>query len=338
MNPRFKISLIALNTKLGSQERTAAQIAGKFNVDAEKITKNGITKLYSLSEQEDLVNFTSQVGIELLHKSEIDLLKIKGIFGSNNLTARLLMPSFTACVANRLGLRNICCDHVGLGCSGGLQALKIAYNQAVIDYLVGEIGYYLVVVGDQINRIVDPKDYGTSVLFSDGVAAVCITNNPDEERGYKIERVATKSLLSDDIYSLRLKNPHYGLDKLGGLPKLKMDGPKIFQFASNSFLDMLKLAKLKAIDDETYFIPHQANLRIIEALIKKYRLNSNDIYVDGVKTIGNTLNASIFFGLKDASSRNLFPKRNHVLLGAFGAELQIGVALLVPQKHDLVLC
>lgn len=339
MNPEFKISLIALNTKLGSQEETSVQIAGKFKVAVEKVTRNGITKLYSLSEQEELVDFTFQVGIELLHEAEIDIKEIKGIFGSSNLTAKFLMPTFIACIANRLGLRSIYCDQVGLGCSGGLQALKIAYNQAVIDYLKGEIGYYLVIVGDQIARILDPKDFGTSILFSDGVAAVIITNNPCEERGYKIERIGTKSLLNDHIYALRLKNPHCSLNKLGGIPKLKMDGPIVFRFAVNSFLDMLELVKLKMLDDETYFIPHQANLRILEAIIQKNGLNPKHVYDDGIKTIGNTLNAAIFFGLNDSLKRKLFNKNGYrVLLGTFGAELQIGAALLAPQRQDLCLC
>lgn len=338
MNPEFKISLIGINTKLGSQEETSTQIAEKFNVDVEKVTRNGITKLYSLSEKEDLVNLTSQVASDLFQKLKIDLLKIRGIFGSSNLTVKLLMPAFIACVANRLGLRNICCDQVGLGCSGGLQALKIAHNQAVIDYLDGKIGYYLVIVGDQIARILDPKDFGTSILFSDGVAAVIITNNPDEERGYKIERIGTKSLLDDNLYALRLKNPHDSLNKLGGVPKLKMDGPRIFLFAVNSFLDILELVKLEKLGNETYFIPHQANLRIIEAIIQKNGLNPNHVYCDGIKTIGNTLNASTFFGLCDALKRKLFNERHRVLLGAFGAELQIGATLLTPQRQELCLC
>ena len=101
------------------------------------------------------------------------------------------MPSFTACVANELGLQSVICDQIGLGCSGGLQALRNAYNQAIVDAIDGKFGYYLVVAGDQFNLFLDPNNFGTSTLFSEG-EAVMFLPNCHNERGYKIARIGTK--------------------------------------------------------------------------------------------------------------------------------------------------
>ena len=83
--------------------------------------------------------------------------------------------------------------------------------------------------------------------------------------------------------------------------------------------------------------PHQANLRIIDKIIKNNGLIPSQVYTDGIKMIGNTLLASVFFGLHDALKRNIFDKNNPVILGTFGAELQIGAVLLLPQRLDLIL-
>ena len=295
-----------------------------------------MTKLFSLSKEEDIIDFTFWLVIDLLEKTKIDLGEIRGVFGSNNNTAKFLMPSFTACVANELGLQNVICDQIGLGCSGGLQALRNAYNQAIVDAIDGKFGYYLVVAGDQFNLFLDPNNFGTSTLFSEGVA-VMLLSNCHNERGYKIARIGTKSLLGEDFYSLNVKNPYHVLNESFGLPKLKMDGLKVFQFAVNTFSDILSLIGLESIDAETYFIPHQANLRIIDKIIKNNGLIPSQVYTDGIKMIGNTLLASVFFGLHDALKRNIFDKNNPVILGTFGAELQIGAVLLLPQRLDLIL-
>ena len=145
MKEKSDVFLIGLGSKLGSEVRTAKEIAKRFNKKTEDVLKNGVTKLFSLSKEEDIIDFTFWLVIDLLEKTKIDLGEIRGVFGSNNNTAKFLMPSFTACVANELGLQNVICDQIGLGCSGGLQALRNAYNQAIVDAIDGKFGYYLVV-------------------------------------------------------------------------------------------------------------------------------------------------------------------------------------------------
>lgn len=334
----IKISIIGLDSKIGSDVKTAELISGYFNKKPEDVTKNGVTKLCYLLKNEDILKFAWRTAEDLIVKSEIDRLKIRGVFGSSNYTAKFLIPSFTACCAKELRLKNVVCDQIGLGCAGGLQALRNCHNQAVVDFIEGKIGYYLVVVGDQISLILDRENFSTSVLFSEGVAVLLLSNNPEESKGYKIDRVGTKSLLSEHLYSLRLENPYHSLSKKNEIPKLKMEGLNVFQFAVKSFPDILDLVGLKELDDKTYFIPHQANIRIIDQIIQNNKLNPNNVYTEGIKTIGNTSGASVFFGLQDSLRNNLFDKRNKVLLGAFGAELQVGTAMLLPLEKNMSVC
>lgn len=334
---KVKISLIGLNSKVGEDMKSADEISINFNKKPESVTINGVTKLYYFSKKEDLVRLACYITEYLIDRLGVDRLKIRGVFGSSTYTSKFLVPSFAVSYAHELGLRNIICDQIGLGCSGGLQALRNCCNQAAIDFMGNKIGYYLVAVGDQTSRILDHENYGTSVLFSDGIAVLLLSNNPEEISGYKVDMVRTKSLLNESVYSLRIKNPYHSLNKRNEIPKLKMNGPDIFKFAVKSFLEILDLVELKELDDKIYFIPHQANIRIINQIIEKNKLNPKNVYSDGIKTIGNTSGASVFFGLIDSLKRNLFDKRSNVLLGVFGAELQIGAALLSPMEKELLI-
>lgn len=324
-----KIKIIGIDCQLGSKEISLSDIANRFGITPEKITKkSGITKLYALSESESLLSIGVDCVERLLENKKIKKTKVSGIFGITNLSTETIIPTFTTQLASTLGFRNIIADQIGLGCVGGIQALKNAYNQLFVDEMQGKISYYLVVAGDNTNRILNSKTFGTSILFSEGFGVLIVTNDSDRNDGYEIKKISTKSLLTD-ISAITLKSPFHHLEN----QFVEMDGKAIFCFGTKILDDIMECANTSLEQfkqDRMYLIPHQPNLRMLESLISYYQLTENEIYIDGIKTIGNVSGPATFFGLKDVIERQLINEKQEVVLGAFGAELQVGGVHLVP--------
>jgi len=325
----INIHLVGIATSLGSDCITADDLAkrfpDRFQSGSEVTTKVGVTKLYKFSDDEDLVDVSVETAMRLLDGLGIKLNDINGVFGISNPTSETLLPTFTTMVTAKMGLTNVISDHVGIGCAGGIQALRAAYNQLVVDSLFNKYSYYLVIIGDQTIRMMDPEDYKTALLFSESVVALILTNTP--QQGYKIERIGTKTLGGSEVDVLRLNNPYGSRQKI---EKIMMEGNGVYKFGVKILPHILGLIDLIEIPGKTYFIPHQANLRMLDAMIQKAGLSYDQVYTNGIKTIGNTSQSAVFFGLADALQNDLFDKNYDVILGAFGAELQIGGVLLKP--------
>lgn len=331
-----KVFIIGLSCQLGSKVTTVEEIAKRFGTTAEEVQrKSGITKLYSLDEHEDIVDMTVACAKRVLDHNNIRLDQVNGIFGSSNPTTATLMPTFTVQVASQLGLKNVIADQIGIGCCGGLQALRNAYNQLMIDK---KWGYYLVVAADQTNAILDDTNFATSILFSEGCAALLLTNDEDLHHSLQIHTIRTKSLLTDElsVESIRLKNPYNQSSLDAGLPMIEMDGSAIYKFGTTVLEDILECANMTLStfkDMDMYLVPHQPNLRMLNAIMKNNNLTEKQIYIDGIKTIGNTSGPAVFFGLHDAISRELFDPEKWVILGTFGAELQVGGAFFITHRN-----
>jgi len=332
-----KVSIVGLCGAIGSDTISLEQLSEHFRIPMEKIhEKTGISCLRRFSSKESLVGITSDVAMHVLKHCGIGLGDISGVYGSSNLTSETVVPSFAVTVAQRIGLRHVIADQIGLGCSGGIQALQAAYNQLVVDAMTGKTTYYLVVVGDHTSKVLNPDDPDTGILFGEGVSAFLVTNDQESNVGYEIIRIATKSLLEEDLDILKFESP-YNSENVGILPSLEMRGRKVYRFGANIGRHILGLVDYNRLPENCYLIPHQANLRILIAMAKRSGLPIERMYVAGIKTIGNTSTPSVFLGLEDALRQELFDLDNQVLLGVFGAELQAGAVLLQPQNPKRML-
>jgi 3-oxoacyl-[acyl-carrier-protein] synthase III len=321
--------LAGLSTAVGSLTLSLDELARRFDLPAEKIQgKCGITGLRRLGPDESLVGMARDAGLRVLRRCGVRPGELRGVFGSSNPTADDLLPTFTAATAAAMGLENVVVDQVGIGCCGGLQAIRAAYRHLVVDALRGRTGHALVVVGDQSSRILDPTHKQTGTLFGEGVAAALLTTSPDLRAGYAIVDAATRSLLGAWIGALRLRNPH--AQAAGEVPKFEMDGRRIFDFGAGAVRHFLDLLELERWPEGTYLVPHQPNLQMLKAMIDRAGLDPRLVYVDGIRTIGNTSGPATLLGLEDALRRSLVPPDAPVVLGAFGAELQVAAVRLRP--------
>lgn len=328
MRPEIYISGLA--TRLGSDVITAEELAERFAKPLRRITRQaGITKLHRFSKDESLVGLACDAAKEAISGQRM----MDGIYSSTaSPTTDLLMPGLARMVAHRLGKDGRALS-IGMGCAGGIQALESAYNQCLVDRtLENKDSNYLVIVGDQVSRNLDGR-WETAPLFSEGVAAIVVSNYEAVHSTYKIENIfiGTVKAETEDLLSMRIENPMVKSPQ-GGPIIFEMDGERTARFAVEKVIPLVS-APMRfgtsdgKLPDNCYIIPHQASGFILEHMIARNGLNPELVYTDGIREIGNVLGASVFFGLQDAERKGYIGDREVMLVG-FGAELAVGAAYL----------
>ena len=312
---------------LGEIKLDPAAIGRRFHREPDKLKRlTGISNLRKFDKSKgDIVDRLVSLIDDILEKNALSRTDIKGVFGSGNHVAATLMPTFTTMVAIQAGFQNIISDHVGIGCAGGVQAVRNAYNQLIADsYNLNNPSYYLVIGGEDAEITINQQDYKTASLFSDGCYVLLMTND-SAKAGRPVEYVNSMSLLGDKAAtSMTIENQLYTGNSVSR--RFVMNGRAVYAFGVKLWEYIEKLCQDTFSQEDLrnmYLIPHQANLRMIEAIVKRYDLNPELVYVHGVQEYGNTSNASAFIGLVES-----FYKKEKLLVAPFGAELQVGVIVL----------
>lgn len=238
----------------------------------------------------------------------------------------MLFPSTACLLQHRLGAHAAACFDLGAACSGSVFAMITAQQ-----YLsTGRYKRVLVVGAEVISIFVDWTDRATCVLFGDGAGACVMA--PVSRGG-----VLATDMGSDGSAAAFLcipgggsKHPpsHASVDQR--LHYLRMNGGEIFKLAvrqmAKSVQTVIKAAHL-TLNDIDCLIPHQANIRIIQAVAKWARLPMEKVFVN-VERYGNTSAASNLIALYEAVQQGRVTRGDHVVLVAFGAGLTWGSLLL----------
>lgn len=252
---------------------------------------------------------------------ELDLIIV------GTVTPDMLFPSVGCMVQDRLGAKRAVAFDISAGCTGFIYALSVA------DSFIKNGSYQkaLVIGTENLSKITDYKDRGTCVLLGDGAGAVVLVKEKGE-RG-----IISTHLHSDGSYGSLLYQPgggtafpatHESVDKR--LHYLKMDGNKLFKIAVKALEDaVLETLAFNNIKDHEIdlLIPHQANLRIIQAIAKRLNLPDEKVFIN-IHKYGNTSSASIPIALDEANREGKIKENNLLLFNAFGAGLTWGAALV----------
>ena len=250
---------------------------------------------------------------------EIDFI----IFGT--CTPDQVFPNCGALLQDRLGIRNCPAVSVEAACSSFIYALSIADKFIRL----GEAKCALVIGAETLSRIVDWTDRSTAILFADGAGAVVL--KPADEPGILSTHLHTDGFYKDLLYCPVGPSKGFHADESGRMPMfIHMAGNEVFKIAVKS---------LGSIVDETlaangldkaaidWLVPHQANIRIIQATAKKLDMPIEKVIVT-VAEHGNTSSASVPLAL-DAGVRDGRIQRGQLLLlEAFGGGLTWGSALI----------
>jgi 3-oxoacyl-[acyl-carrier-protein] synthase III len=281
--------------------------------------RTGIRERHVVSDGE----LTSDLGTEAARRalasaglmpSDIDLIVLA------TSTPDYTFPASAVTIQHKLGMTNGAAFDMQAVCSGFVFAL--ATTDAMIK--AGQAKRALVIGAETFSRILDWTDRSTCVLFGDGAGAVVLGGESGGDRG-----VLTAHLRSDGRYRDKLYVDG-GPSTTGTVGHLRMDGRDVFKHAVTMIGDVIDDAfAATGIDASTidWFVPHQANVRIIDATAKRFAIPSEKV----VRTIdrhGNTSAASIPLALAEAHADGRLKRGDLVLLESMGGGFTWGSAIV----------
>lgn len=233
-------------------------------------------------------------------------------------------PSTAVYVQQKLGAAPGIAFDVSAACAGFLYALSIANNFIS----TGQVKHALVIGAEKLSCFLDWNDRATCVLFGDGAGAVVLSAGAPHAaappRGILATYLSADGRLAEHLYA------DGGPASTATVGKVRMNGKEVFRNAvqeiSNAVLEVTERAKVKR-EEIDWFVPHQANIRIIEACAKRLELDDSKIIVT-IEKHANTSSASIPLAL-DQGIRDGRIKRGELLVfAALGGGLAWGSALI----------
>jgi 3-oxoacyl-[acyl-carrier-protein] synthase III len=237
------------------------------------------------------------------------------------------IPHTGAFVGDGLGLRCGSFD-INVGCAGFIY--ELVTGAALLQ--AGNLGHVLVIGCETLSRIIDPRDRGTCIIFGDGAAAVVLAPTTDEGPGILgwdlgCDGSAT-GLVGLPAGGSRLPASQDTIDE--GLHYLKMQGQEVFRRAVRTVVESVNVTLARSgitADDVSWFIPHQANLRIIEAAASRLGIPRERTVVN-IERYGNTSAASIPLAMSEAADDGRIRDGDLLLMSGFGAGMAWGSAVV----------
>jgi 3-oxoacyl-[acyl-carrier-protein] synthase-3 len=268
-----------------------------------------------------------EAAIKALVSAEISALEIDHII-VGTVTPDRLFPSCACSLQSRLGARNAAAFDISAACSGFIYALDV--GRSMIS--AGTARHVLVVGVEVLSRIVDYTDRTTCVLFGDAAGAVVLKPSVEPGRGILSVAIGSDGSLGDLLCmpagGSRLPASHETVEK--HLHALKMTGNEVFKIAVRGMETIAREALRRAditMDDISLLIPHQANLRMIDAMAKRLQIPPDKVLIN-IQRYGNTSSASIPLGLDEAVRGGRIRKGMNIIMVTFGGGLTWGAAVV----------
>ncbi len=242
-------------------------------------------------------------------------------------TPDMFFPSVGNLVQHRLGCRRVGSVDLLAACAGSIYSLAIGAKFVE----TGKYRRVLCIGAETLSRITDWTDRGTCVLLADAAGAAVLEAAADGS-GLIDADLSSDGQYADLLYMPGGGSRHPATHETveARMHYAKMKGNEVFKVAVRMFVDstsaLLERHRL-TVDDVKLFIPHQANLRIIEAAVKRVGLPMDRVFVN-VDRYGNTGAASVYVALEEAVAAGRLARGDLVLLAAFGGGFAWGSALM----------
>ena len=280
-------------------------------------TRVGIKERHILTEEGLGTSYLARKAAkQLIQKTGVDPDTIDALIVTTT-TPDYKFPSTASIVLGKLGLKNAFAFDFSAACCGFLYTLDVAASMIQS----GRYKKIIVIGADKMSSLVDYTDRATCVLFGDGAGTVLVEATEEENVGVQNSYLRTDG---QGLPFLHMKAggsvcppSHFTVDHR--LHYLYQEGRTVFRYAvtdmSNDVMKILEMNNLKA-DDVNWVIPHEANLRIIEAVTKRAGIPLDKVVVN-IERYGNTSAATIPLALWDAESQ--LKKGDNIIFTAFGA-------------------
>ena len=287
--------IIGTGSYLPAKVLTNADLAGTVDTSDEWIQqRTGIRERHIAADNEKASDLALQASRRALEMAGITADQLSLIIVATT-TPDMVFPSTACILQSKLGVKNMPAFDVQAVCSGFVYAL----NTADLYIKSGQYEYILVVGAEVYSRILDWSDRGTCVLFGDGAGAVVIGQSRDAGIG-PVEwgsDADSRDAIQMNPSWIDVRDVETQLTKAGSKwPNISQEGQKVYRWAvfsmSKAAMKALESAGL-TVNDIAAFIPHQANMRIIETMAKEMGMPDSVVIADDIRVNGNTSAASI---------------------------------------------
>lgn len=333
-NSKYEVGIVGLGSYVPEKILTNQDLEKIVDTNDEWITtRTGIKQRHIAGEHET----TSDMAIIAAEKAlkdakmtaeDIDLIIV------GTITPDMSFPATSCIVQDKLGAVNAAAFDIQAGCSGFVYALAVG-TQFI---QTGIYRHILIIGADALSKITNWEDRSTCVLFGDGAGAAVISRLPEGEEGILAfdlgARGSGAELLKMPAGGIRQPVTPEAIDQK--LNTIHMAGNEVYKFAVRIMGEAAVSALEKAgftHEDLDFFVPHQANIRIIKAAAKRLKIPMEKVFVN-VHKYGNTSAASVPIALDEAYHQNKVKKGDLVALVGFGAGLTWAASVLKWTKEE----
>ena len=285
------------------------------------VTRTGIRQRHLSDETENTGDLGYEAAEAALHSAGISAEEIDYILVATT-TPHALVPNTSCYIQDKLGAVNAACLDLNAACSGFIYGLEVADALLKSDHI-----HHVLVIGSEVlSKITDFTDRATCVLFGDGAGAAVlakgdgimgIVSGADGTKGACLD---TRDFPVNNIVAEGSKEPQL----------IRMDGKEVYKFAVNILPEALKAAVSRGkgnLAQLDHIVPHQANIRIIEAASKRLDISMDKFHVN-IQNTGNTSSASIAIALDELSRSGKLVNGQKLALVGFGGGLTYGAVYL----------
>ena len=305
------------------------------NFDLEKIvdttdewitTRTGIKERRVAADGQACSELAERAARNALEMAGVDALDLDAVIVAT-ITGDMPFPATATFVQDRLGAKNAAAFDLSAACSGFIYGINIAHGMIAS----GQMDRILVVGAEVLSKFLDWEDRSTCVLFGDGAGAA-VVEGCNAQDGILSTYMKSDGALADLLcipgggslapfdQTTVLERSHY----------IKMKGDGVFKWAVRAMADSARRVVADAgyaLDDIALYVPHQANIRIIEAVAKRLGLSMDKVVVT-IGKYGNMSSATIPVALDEWVRGGKIRRGDNVLMAAFGGGLTWGAALV----------
>jgi 3-oxoacyl-[acyl-carrier-protein] synthase-3 len=317
----FPVTITGLGCHVPERVLTNDDLAQLVDTNDEWImTRTGIRERRIAADDEALTDIALPAARRALESAgltgaELDLVVVATV------TPDMAFPASATLIADQLGAHDAAAYDLSAGCTGFMYAVAQAYGMIAS----GLVERALVIGADVLSKILDWTDRSTLVLFGDGAGAVVL------ERSRNGGGFLGFELGAEGAGGVHLWLPGSGSRRFDDADAfVKMNGREVFKFATRVLVSSAEhvLAECgKTVDDVDLYVPHQANVRIIDHATKKLGFPQEKVVVN-VDRYGNTSSGSIPLALADAAGDGRLKPGELVLMTGMGAGLTWGSAVI----------
>ncbi len=308
---------------------TNQDLEKKVDTTDEWITqRTGIKNRFIADENQTTSDLATEAAKLAIERAGIDKGEIDAIILATITPDFFCMPSTACVVADKLGIKNVMAFDISAACSGFVYALNIAKS-----FVESGMKKNILIIGaEKLSSIVDYTDRTTCILFGDGAGAAIIGYTDDKSKAIIDVKTSADGQFQDFLVTPGggSKNPCSQNTIDNKLQFLQMKGNETFKLAVNTLTnDVKEILEQNNItsEDLDYFIPHQANFRIIDAVGRKLKIPKEKTVLT-VQKYGNTSAASIPMAINEWYEEGKLKSGHLMLLDTFGGGLTWGSALV----------